>query len=128
MDLSYIEHRNGNVCSLVIDSRTKPQLISTFRTKGISGNATHVQSLANAPDSDDGDDQCACQGAAPTGHGRARRDGDDPHHDDAVPKNHQCGAKDAKPDRGRRVPALKQSTGLRIQMADRRRHDNLAGL
>jgi len=55
--------------------------------------------LANAPDSDDGDDQRACQGAAPTGHGRARRDGDDPHHDDAVPKNHQCGAKDAKPDR-----------------------------
>jgi len=47
--------------------------------------------LANAPDSDDGDDQRACQGAAPTGHGRARRDGDDgddPHHDDAVPKNH----------------------------------------
>ena len=81
--------------------------------------------LANAPDSDDGDDQRACQGAAPTGHGRARHDGDDPHHDDAVPKNHQCGAKDAKPDRGRIVPALKQSTGLRIQMADRRRHDNL---
>jgi hypothetical protein len=26
-----------------------------------------------------------------------------------LPKNHQCGAKDAKPDRGRRVPALKQS-------------------
>ena len=84
--------------------------------------------VANAPDSDDGDVQRACQGAAPTGHGRVRRDGDDgddPHHDDAVPKNHQCGAKDAKPDRGRRVPALKQSTGLRIQMADHRRHENL---